>query len=351
MAQSQEPEVPNLSWIDDRDIIDITERLKGGGGGDGFLPGPQKLEAILPLVVLLLLLIWWGWTGVRIVQPGEVGVVLTFGKFSRTATPGLNFIVPWPVQELYRVSVTKIRREEIGSRTHGSSRDSSRIIQNEALMLTGDENIVAANMVVQYRVRAGEAFKYLFNVVNPQDTMKKAAEASLREIVGHIRIDAILTDERAEIQDSISVNLHEILKAYDMGLEIINVQLQDVFPPEKVEPSFKDVASAREDKEKLVNQAEGYRNEIFPRAQGEAEAMLEKAMAQKEKTIKQAEGDTARFLRVLESYSAAKNITRIRLYLETMEKVFGKARKVIVEEGAVNRTLPVLPLLPSPEGR
>lgn len=330
-----------MSLIDDKDIIDITDRLKGAGGGDLFNPG--KFDRILPVLVLAVLLLWWGATGVRIVEPDEVGVVLTFGKYSETVGPGIHFIVPWPVQEMRKESVTKIRRVEIGFRSIDPRRPNLTEHNNEeALMLTGDENIVYADMIVQYKVR--DPFKFLFSAVNPSLTVKKAAEAALREIVGKKTIDEILTLERASIQDSTSVLLSQIIDSYDLGVSVINVQLQDVFPPEKVEFAFKDVASAREDKQKLINQAQGYQNEILPRAEGEAKALLERANAYREQVVMEAKGETSRFTQILESYSKSKEITRTRLYLETMQTVLADAKKILVDESAVKSTVPYLPL-------
>lgn len=329
-----------MSFIDDKDIIDITDRLKAGGGD---LFNPNRFEVYLPAAALVLLLLWWGATGIRIVQPDEVGVVLTFGRYSSTVGPGLQFIVPWPVQEMHIESTTKIRRVEIGFRTLDSRQPNvNEKINEEALMLTGDENIVYADMIVQYRVN--DPYKFLFNVASPAGTVKKAAEAALREVVGKKTIDEILTLERSSIQDSTAVLLNLTLASYDLGLEVVNVQLQDVFPPEKVEPAFKDVASAREDKQKLINQAEGYRNEILPKAEGEAKAMIERANAYKSRVVMDAEGEAARFLSIYETYSKAKEITRARLYIETMEQVLTGAKKILIDGEAARQTVPYLPM-------
>jgi len=330
--------------MDDKDIIDITEKLKGGGGDGGDMFNMNKFEAYVPIALLLVILLSWAWTGVRIVEPDQVGVVLTFGEYSHTAKPGLNFIIPYPVQEMRLESTTKIRRVEIGFRSSGFSSATGIKKKHEALMLTGDENIVSADMIVQYRVSNPK--DYIFNVYSQSATVKKAAEAALREVVGKNEIDAVLTDKRQQIQNDITVILKQILGTYNLGIEIVNVQLQDVYPPEEVEQAFFDVASAREDREKLVNQAEGYKNDILPKARGEASAIIEGAKAYKKRIIQEAEGETQRFLKVYKSYSKAKDITRTRLYLETMEKVFVNAKKVVLESAAMSKTLPYMNLNP-----
>ncbi len=333
-----------MSLIDDKDIIDITDRLKGGGGGDLF--NPNRFERLLPVAALAALLLWWIATGIRIVEPEEVGVVLTFGRHSKTVGPGLHVIVPWPVQEMRKESVTKVRRVEIGYAS--DARPGSRVGE-EALMLTGDENIVYADMIVQYQV--DDPYKFLFHVMNPNETVKKAAEASLREIVGKTTIDEILTLERAAIQDSVAVLLAEMLRIYDIGVVIKNVQLQDVEPPAAVANAFKDVASAREDKQRLINEAEGHRNEILPKAEGEARAIIERANAYRERVVMEAKGEAARFGQILASYARAKEITRTRLYLETLEEVLADARKILVDSDAAKATVPYLPLNVEPAPR
>ena len=339
-----------MNWMDDKDIIDITEKLKGNnGGGSDFNFGGGKMEVYLPTIVLVIILLIWGWSGVRVVEPDQVGVVLTLGKYSYTANPGLHFILPYPIQEMRIESTTKIRRVEIGFRSSGFSSATGIKNKHEALMLTGDENIVSADMVVQYRVKNPK--DYIFNVYSQHSTVKKASEAALREVVGKNNIDSILTNKRQQIQDEVTNILDQILKNYKLGVEIVNVQLQDVYPPEEVEQAFFDVASAREDREKLVNQAQGYENDILPKAKGSASAMIQKAMAYKERIIQEAKGETQRFMKVYDAYKLAKNITKTRIYLETMEKIFKGAKKVIVEKDAMSKTLPYLNLNPSELGK
>ena len=294
--------------------------------GDQEVQIPDFNFKITPVLVGLIVL-WLG-TGIYIVGPDEVGVVRTFGKFTRVVQSGLNWKFPAPIETVDTPKVTEVKRIEIGFRTLKNGQ--YRTVEKESLMLTGDENIVDAEMIVQYKIK--DPVAYLFRIVGPELTVREAAEASLRTVVGRNKIDETLTTGKFTIQEETKTQLQSILDIYNSGIHVVAVQLQDVSPPKEVIGAFKDVASAKEDKNRMVNQAEGYRNDIIPKARGEAEAMIRDAEGFKESRIKRSEGDAAKFTTILKEYRKAKSITEKRLYLETMEKVLPDIEKIVVPD-------------------
>ncbi len=294
--------------------------------GDQEVEIPEFNFKIIPLLVAALAL--WLFTGVYMVGPDEVGVVRTFGEYTRVAQSGLNYHFPYPIEQVNTPAVTEVKRIEIGFRTLRNGQ--YRTVEKESLMLTGDENIVDAEMIVQYKIKDPEA--YLFKIVEPELTVREAAEASLRTVVGRNKIDETLTTGKFQIQEGTKTQLQLILDKYESGIHVVAVQLQDVSPPKEVIGAFKDVASAKEDKNRMVNQAEGYRNDIIPKARGEAEAMIRDAEGFRESRIKRSEGDAAKFTTILKEYRKAKSITQKRLYLETMERVLPGIEKIIVPD-------------------
>ncbi len=294
--------------------------------GDQEVEIPEFNFKLMPVVLAALVI--WLLTGTYMVGPDEVGVVRTFGEHTRVAQSGLNWHFPVPIETVNTPKVTEVKRVEIGFRTLRNGQ--YRTVEKESLMLTGDENIVDAEMIVQYKIK--DPVGYLFNIVEPELTVREAAEASLRTVVGRNKIDETLTTGKFTIQEETKSQLQSILDLYESGIHIVAVQLQDVSPPKEVIGAFKDVASAKEDKNRMVNQAEGYRNDVIPKARGEAEAMIRDAEGFKESRIKRAEGDAAKFTTILQEYRKAKSITEKRLYLETMEKVLPGIEKVIVPD-------------------
>ena len=294
--------------------------------GDQEVQIPDFNFKITPVLVGLNLL--WLATGVYIVGPDEVGVVRTFGKFTRVVQSGLNWKFPAPIETVDTPKVTEVKRIEIGFRTLKNGQ--YRSVEKESLMLTGDENIVDAEMIVQYKIK--DPVAYLFRIVGPELTVREAAEASLRTVVGRNKIDETLTTGKFTIQEETKNQLQTILDNYNSGIHVVAVQLQDVSPPKVVIGAFKDVASAKEDKNRMINQAEGYRNDVIPKARGEAEAMIRDAEGFKESLVKRAEGDATKFTTILKEYRKAKSITEKRLYLETMEKVLPDIEKIIVPD-------------------
>jgi len=295
--------------------------------GDQEIKVPVLSMGALPIAGIALVL--WLLTGIYIVGPDEVGVVQTFGKYSRAAQSGLNYHFPYPIETVSTPKVTEVKRIEIGFRTVGNKQYQT--VERESLMLTGDENIVDAEMIVQYRIK--DPVAYTFNFIEPELTVREASEASLRTVVGRHNIDEALTSGKFMIQEETKELVQSILDKYSTGILVVAVQLQDVSPPEQVIAAFKDVASAKEDKNRMVNQAEGYRNDVIPKARGEAQARIREAEGYKQARIARAEGDVAKFSAILKEYRKAKGVTETRMYLETVEEVLQNKEKIIVPDG------------------
>jgi membrane protease subunit HflK len=313
--------------------------------GDQEVEIPDFNFRLLPLLGAALAL--WLFTGTYMVGPDEIGVVRTFGEYTRVAQSGLNYHFPYPIEQVNTPAVTEVKRIEIGFRTLNNGQ--YRSVEKESLMLTGDENIVDAEMIVQYKIK--DPVKYLFRIVEPELTVREAAEASLRTVVGRNKIDETLTTGKFKIQEETKIQLQLILDKYDSGIHVVAVQLQDVSPPKEVIGAFKDVASAKEDKNRMVNQAEGYRNNVIPKARGEAEAMIRDAEGFKQARIKRSEGDAAKFTTILKEYRKAKSITQKRLYLETMERVLPNIEKIIIPDKNSGNMLNLLNLNPGKGGQ
>ena len=308
--------------------------------GDQEVEIPEFNFKIIPLLVAALAL--WLFTGVYMVGPDEVGVVRTFGEYTRVAQSGLNYHFPYPIEQVNTPAVTEVKRIEIGFRTLRNGQ--YRTVEKESLMLTGDENIVDAEMIVQYKIKDPEA--YLFNFIKPELTVREASEASLRTVVGRHNIDEALTSGKFMIQEETKELVQSILDKYKTGIIVVAVQLQDVSPPQQVIAAFKDVASAKEDKNKMVNQAEGYRNDLIPKARGEAQSMIREAEGYKKARIARAEGDVAKFSAVLKEYRKAKGVTETRKYLETIEEILPNKEKIIVPDAKSGNLINLLNLKP-----
>ena len=308
--------------------------------GDSEIRVPEKLLTLGIFPIFGIALIFWLFTGVYTVGPDEVGVVQRFGKYIRVVQSGLNYHMPFPIETVKTPKVTEVKRIEIGFRTIGKNQ--YRTVERESLMLTGDENIVDAELIVQYKIK--EPINYLFNFIGPELTMREASEASLRTVVGRHNIDEALTSGKLMIQEETKELLQSILDKYETGVQVVAVQLQDVSPPKQVIDSFKDVASAKEDKNRMINEAEGYRNNVIPKARGEAQSMILEAEGFRESRISRAEGDVAKFKAILKEYSKAKDVTRKRLYLEAMEEILPDLEKYIVPSGEDGNLLNLLNL-------
>lgn len=316
-------------------IKEIFKRVRSGLPGT--LPGGGL---IVGLVVGLLL---WMATGIYQVNPSEVGVVLRFGRAVATTTPGLHWHLPWPVERVLKPPVTVVHKEEVGFRTLDVGPPARyRTVLEEARMLTEDGNIVELNFIVQYRIK--DAVAFLFNVRDPADTLRDAAESAMREVVGHTSISMALTEGRLSIQTRTQDLLQVILDKYGAGLHVTTVKLQDVAPPGPVQDAFKDVINAEQDRERMVNEAEGFANDILPKARGVAAEMINQAQGYAASRVKHAEGEAGRFELVYEAYVKAPRVTRKRMYLETMEVVLPEVDKIIVGSEIANGLIPVLPL-------
>ena len=282
-------------------------------------------------VLVILVGIWIG-TGFYIVKADEQAVVKRFGKVVSVAGPGPHFHLPFPIETVDRAEVTKIHRIEIGFRP---ARDGSTVdVKGEAHMLTGDENIVSVKLIVQYQIK--DVVDYLYNVRNVPATIKNAAQSAIREVAGKEAIDEFLTTGKNRVQQETMVILQDMLDSYKAGVRIVAVQLLDVSPPQEVVAAFKDVASAREDKNRFINEAEAYANEIIPKARGEAETMLQQAEAYKTQIVEEAIGDAARFEQILKEYRNSSDITKKRMYIEAMEKTLGKANVKVFDSNIEN---------------
>ena len=292
----------------------------------------------------------WMLSGIYIVEPDQEGVVLRFGEYNRAVPPGPHYHIPFPVESVYTPLVTQTRRVEVGFRSTAKSntfqQGQVRPLHEESSTLTGDENIVNVQFSVQYKIR--DAKEYLFRVTNQEAVVRNAAEAAMREIIGTSQIDSVLTDGKLKIQGDATELLQRILNRYEVGVHVIAVQLQDVHPPQDVIEAFKDVASAREDKSRIINEAEAYRNELLPKARGQAAEMLNQAEAYKATRIRGAEGEAGRFLAVLAEYEKAKDVTKKRLYYEAIEDILSSPgmEKIVLPTETANRLLPFLPFDP-----
>ncbi len=285
---------------------------KGGKSGGGSAQGGAKGFGFIAAVLLVL----WGFSGIYIVDEGREGVVLRFGGFDRITSPGPHWY-PRFIETVEIVDVERVRSVNIGATTH------------ESLMLTKDENIVDIQFAVQYKV--SNAKDYIFNVRDPDTTLRQVTETAMREIVGKNGMDFVIKDGRVQVANETKDLMQKILNVYKTGLVVTNLNMQNAQPPEQVQHAFNDAIKAREDKERLVNEAEAYSNDILPRARGKAARMGQEAAAYRDEIIAKANGETNRFIKILTEYKKAPTVTRERLYLETMESVLGSSNKVMID--------------------
>jgi len=310
-----------------------------------FLRWLDKNRRLVYLAILPVLLVLWLSTGIYIVQPGEEGVVRTFGKFSSVTGSGLNYHIPSPIQSVTIVDVQSIRRAEIGFRTGFGDRKEE--VLNEALMLTKDENIVQVELLLQYRV--GNSRDFVFNVQFPETVLVTSAEVALRSAVGQMGIDAVITEARAEVQDQTRIFLTRLMDNYGTGILVTDVRLQVADPPAEVRDAFQEVVRAQADKERRINEAEAYQNDIVPRARGERQRLIEEASGFRDREVLRATGEAERFLAVLKAYQLAPDVTRERLHIEALEGVLSQVTLTLLDKDAMggSQVLPFLPLTPS----
>jgi membrane protease subunit HflK len=333
-----------------------------GGGGGGIQPpdleelirkGQDRFKKLMPgggaspraiaLVVVVGIAVWLA-SGFYRVQPEEQGVAMIFGRFVGTTQPGLNYNLPAPIGHVEKPQVTRLHRVEVGFRPDApAGRGAARrdVIQ-ESLMLTGDENIIDIQFVVFWRIK--DAGEFLFNIRNPEQTVKNASEAAMREVIGKSNFEFARTQGRGKIQDETKALIQHILDTYTAGILVAQVEMQKVDPPRSVIDAFRDVQAARADKERAVNEAQAYFNEQTQRAEGEVEKVVREAEGYREAKIAEATGASQRFLSVYEQYKQEKDITRRRMYLETMEEVLSGMDKVLIEPSSGGGVVPYLPL-------
>lgn len=325
---------------------DVEELIRRGQDRlRGFLPGNLGGKSIF-LIILVAVAVWMG-SGFYTIAPEEQGVVLRFGDYTTTSQPGLNYHFPYPVESVIKVPVLTVRRAEIGYRSAATtSREGpNRNIDDESLMLTGDENIIDVNFVVQWAVK--DAGSFAFNVRNPSQTVKDAAESSMREIIGKSDIAAALAEGREQVAVETQTLLQKVLDEYETGILVTELLLQRADPPPAVIESYRDVQRAKADQERLINEADAFKNRVVPEANGQAAQLRAEAQAYKEQVVARAEGAAQRFVSVYEEYIGAKVVTKQRIYLETMEKVFQDMNKVVIDSGQGGAG--VVPYLPLPE--
>ncbi len=320
----------------------------GGGGGGGLSLGGGGSKKPLILIPLVLLGLWLA-SGIYRVQQEEQGVVLRFGKQVAVKDPGLHWHWPSPIETVLTPKVTRVNRVEVGFRSTGGAvgrGESGREINNESLMLTGDENIVDINFVVLWFIDRPEDF--LFKIRDPEITVKAVAESVMREIIGQTPFAEATTQARQAIEDEGREQIQSILDAYGAGIAVQEVQVQKVDPPDEVIDAFRDVQRAQADRERAQNEAETYQNDILPRARGDAVKMEQEAEAYAQEVVARADGDAQRFIAVYNEYAKAPDVTSRRLYLETMEEVLSNMNKVLID-GSASGAGGVVPYLPLPE--
>ena len=334
--QSSGPTPPDLEEILRRGQDKLRGVLPGGNlGSKGF--------ALLVLGMVVL----WGFSGFFRVDPDELGVVLRFGKVAREVQPGLNYHLPYPIETVLTPKALRINKIDIGMRVLEDSRRGSalRDVPEESLMLTGDENIVDVDFSVLWKVSPKGVGDYLFNIQNAEASVKAVAESAMREVIGRSEIQPILTGARQNIENAVQDLMQRTLDTYDSGISITQVQLQKVDPPQQVIDAFRDVQAARADLERAQNEAQTYANRVVPEARGRVAQIMQAAEAYRQQTVAEATGQSSRFLQIFEQYRVAPDVTRQRMYLETMERVLGGTDKIIIDGGeGGSGVVPYLPL-------
>ena len=318
------PDLDELWRSFNRRIAGLFGRRGGGAEPPPSMPGGARLGGGAGIVAGIVLAVWLA-SGFYIVVEGQRGVVFTFGEFSRETDAGLRWRLPWPFQSHELVNMAQVRTLEVGYRNNNVKVKND----NEALMLTDDENIVSVQFAVQYTV--SNARDYLFNNKRPDETAKDAAETAMREVIGKSKMDGILYEGREKINLQAKALMQQILNRYKTGIEVSTVSIQAAQPPDAVQAAFSDAQNASQDREKQKNEGQAYANDIIPRARGTASRLLQEADGYKQRVIATAEGDASRFRQVLAEYSKAPQVTRERIYLDTMQQIFTSTSKVMLD--------------------
>lgn len=348
--QKPRPKEPNLEDLL-RNGQDFIRKLLPGGGGPGGGRGRGPSGGFSGRIILAIALIGigvWLLSGFYTVAPNEVGLNKIFGRYTGKTSPGLNYNLPYPIGSVQKLGVTDRNTINIGFLSRADIRGSNSVMQTdlpeESLMLTGDENIADVKFVVIWQIDPAHPEDYAFNIANQRETVKAVAESAMREVVGRTQIQKILTAERKVIEPAVQDLMQKILNQYKAGVLILQVQLQSVDPPEQVIGAFRDVTAAQQDQDRLRNEAEAYANRVVPEARGKAAAIVQEAEGYRLQTVAEAQGQAARFNQIYAQYKNAPDVTRERIYLETMEHVFGGTDKVIVDGETSQGVVPYLPL-------
>ncbi|OUR71907.1 HflK protein [Methylophaga sp. 41_12_T18] len=324
----------------DEVIRNMQRKLAGifGGGSDNNNSTSGGSSLGFGLIFLVIFVVWLI-SGFYIVAPAERGVVLRFSAFQQTTLPGPHWHIPFPVEKVEIVNVEESRTAEIGFR---STAGRNGTVPSESLMLTKDENIIEMKVEVQYRV--DEASAYLFNVENPDLTLRQMTESAVREVVGQTSMDDVIKSGRADMAPRAKILLQKLLTDYGTGLFVTSFNIPDIQPPSQVQAAFADVVNASADKERMKNEAQAYANDVVPKARGAAFRVVQEAEAYKSQILAKAQGETSRFLQVMREYEKAPEITRERLYIDTMETVYSKTQKVMVDVSKDSNNVLYLPL-------
>ncbi len=300
-----------------------------GGKSSGNSGASKAAKGSFKYVFILVFIVWLA-TGIYIVDPAERGVVLRFGAFQASATQGPHWHIPYPIESVYKVNVEQVRSTEIGFRNVQNSYGGG--VSSESLMLTKDENMVDVKLAVQYKIADAQA--YLFNVFNPELTLSHVVQSVIRQVVGDSTMDYVLTTGREQVAQDVKTASQSLLNEYNAGLMITNVTMQDAQPPIQVKAAFDDVVKAREDEQRYINEARAYANDIVPKARGASQRLLAEAEAYKSEVVSKSEGEAYRFSQILTEYTKAPEVTKERLYRETLEEVLSSTNKVIVDSSS-----------------
>ena len=326
----------------DKIIKNIRDRLSGlfggsGSGGGASGGGSERVNRIGLGLIVAVALGLWALSGLYIINQGERGVELKFGRKDQVTGPGLHWHLPWPIERVEKVNVDQVSTLSIGRR--GDKGSGGGI--DSGFMLTEDENIVVVEFTVQYKIK--DASDFLFNVRDPKSTIVQAMESASREVVGKSQLDFIITEGQLEVSEKSQKLLQEILDRYKSGIQIVKVQMQKVSPPEEVKAAFDDATKAREDGARIIKEAEAYSNDIIPRARGAASRLMQEAQGYKASVMARAEGDARRFTSIVGEYVKAPGVTRDRMYIETMEQVLSNTTKILIDQKGSSNVL-YLPL-------
>ncbi len=338
----QHPNFDDLMRKSHNSFQDTYSKLKSNNNFNN----PIKLFSLIATILLFA----WLSTGFYVVDEGEQALVIRFGKYERTASTGLNYRLPSPIEQIIKEKVEILRKEEVGFRSNLNNRDNSisenslpsNNVTQESLMLTGDENIIDINFIVQWKI--SNLKDYVFNIYNTRETVRSVSESSMREVIGNTTIENAIAEGRSDIEREAKILVQKILDSYNSGVEITTLKLLRADPPMEVIDAFRDVQTAKTDKEREINRALAFHNEILPKARGEAAQIIAESEAYQKQVVERAKGEAARFELIFNQYNLAKDITKKRLYLESMESILQGMDKIIIDNQKNSGVLPYLPL-------